>query len=287
VSRAAGEGPQARQLKDPRGPVAWSRQYLTSAWDAWRGPGLPDIECFCLFIGYARSGHSLIGSLLNAHPEVVVSHELDAVRYVERGFSRSQLYALILRRDRVFGSMDRVWTGYDYNVPGQHQGGFSRLRVIGDKRGRTTALELGARADLLDRLRRKVGIPLRFVHVTRNPFDNIATEAVRRRLSLANATAWYEESCRAVAAVRPRLAPDELIELPYESFAADPKSSLAELCRFLGVEADAPYLDDCAGIVWASTSRRRDAVDWSTADRRSVEDLVARYSFLGQYRFDG
>ena len=32
---------------------------------------LADLETYCLFIGYQRSGSSLIGSLLDAHPEVV------------------------------------------------------------------------------------------------------------------------------------------------------------------------------------------------------------------------
>ena len=32
-----------------------------------------------VFIGYPRSGHSLIGSLLDAHPEVIVSDEYNVV----------------------------------------------------------------------------------------------------------------------------------------------------------------------------------------------------------------
>jgi phage terminase large subunit-like protein len=39
-----------------------------------------DVGVFCIFIGYPRSGHSLVGSLLNAHPEVIISHELDVLR---------------------------------------------------------------------------------------------------------------------------------------------------------------------------------------------------------------
>ena len=92
--------------------------YLSSAWRARRGPPFDDVQRFCFFIGHARSGHSIIGSLLNAHPEVVISHELDAVRFLGKGFSRRQIYTLILQRDEVFGSMNRTWTGYDYNVPG-------------------------------------------------------------------------------------------------------------------------------------------------------------------------
>jgi hypothetical protein len=286
MSAPVAEGPQAPQLRDPTGAMQWSRLYVASAWNAWRGPKLPDVERFCFFIGYARSGHTLIGSLLNAHPEMVISHELDAVRFIEKGFVRSQLFSLILRRDKVFESMNRTWTGYDYNVPSQHQGRFDRLRVIGDKRGRTSALELGRQPGLLDRLRRTVGVPIRVIHITRNPFDNIAAEAVRRSLPLAAATEWFEETCRAVDVVRPLLAPSELIDLSHESFTQDPKASLTQLCVFLGVDPEPSYLDACAAIVWPSTKRRRDAVEWSPGDRRSVEALIARYDFLDGYSFD-
>ena len=33
------------------------------------------VKKYVLFIGHARSGHSIVGSLLDAHPEVIISHE--------------------------------------------------------------------------------------------------------------------------------------------------------------------------------------------------------------------
>ena len=55
-----------------------------------------DIEKYCMFIGYPRSGHSLVGSLLDAHPYMLIAHELDALRYIQVGFSKKQLYHLII-----------------------------------------------------------------------------------------------------------------------------------------------------------------------------------------------
>ena len=46
----------------------------------WRRHELQSVEAFCIFIGYPRSGHSLLGSLLDAHPEMVIAHELDVLR---------------------------------------------------------------------------------------------------------------------------------------------------------------------------------------------------------------
>ena len=99
-------------------------------------------------------------------------------------------------------------------------------------------------------------------------------------MSLKAATRWYERSCEAVAATRPRLGPDELLDLPYEHFAADPAGVLADLCGFLGVEATPEYLAACAAVVWPSTRRRRDTAEWTADDLARVEALIGRYSFL-------
>ena len=34
-----------------------------------------DLQAFCLFMGYTRSGHSLVGACLDAHPEAAIAHE--------------------------------------------------------------------------------------------------------------------------------------------------------------------------------------------------------------------
>jgi hypothetical protein len=264
------------------------------------------VERFCFFVGYPRSGHSLVGTLLNAHPEILIAHELDAVRHVEHHLGRTQLYALLLERDQAFASMGRKWAGYDYVVPHQFQGRWTRLRVIGDKRGAEATILLGGDSALLDRLRRVVGVPVRVVHITRNPYDNVATlanAAVRRRARLAgrdrgappppttaadlsDAVDTYAELCGWIDDIRPRLAPEELYEEAYEHFVANPKESLTALCAFVGVEAGDDYVADCAGVVWPKVSRTRDTVEWTDDARSRVAALITAHSFLAGYSWD-
>ena len=49
------------------------------------------LETIILFIGYSRSGHSLVGSLLDAHPEILVSHELHLMKHLLSGASTDKL----------------------------------------------------------------------------------------------------------------------------------------------------------------------------------------------------
>lgn len=296
----AGAGPGG--LSHPTSALGWVARYGRSLLESRHyRRHLGAVERFCFFVGYPRSGHSLVGSLLNAHPEILIAHELDAVGYVEHHFGRAQVFALLVQRDQEFATMGRQWMGYDYVVPGQFQGRWTTLKVVGDKRARTATYRLAHDDSLLDRIRTVVGVPLRVVHVTRNPYDNITTMARRmagaRRQGIApgavkpvadigEAIDRYAPLCQAVADLRPRLAPDELHEIAYEEFVGRPGPCLAALCAFLGVPADDAYIAACAAIVWPQTRATRQAVEWSDADKRRVEDLIGRYPFLARYSWD-
>jgi hypothetical protein len=61
----------------------------------------PDVQAFCLFVGYSRSGHSLVGALLDAHPEITVAHEANVLELViEENLSRRVLFETLLENAR-------------------------------------------------------------------------------------------------------------------------------------------------------------------------------------------
>jgi len=244
------------------------------------------VERFCFFIGYARSGSTLVGSLLNAHPEIVIAHELDALGQIERGLDRTTLFSMLLGQERRFGEMGRQWTDYDYTVPGQSQGTFERLRVIGDKRAGKSTHRLAANPGLLEQVRRVVGVPVRVVHVVRNPFDNVATMARRGQGDLAPAIENYRLLSAKVDEIRARLAPDELFDVRYEALADQPEKLLVELCEFLEVPAPDGYAEGCASVVKRSASHSRDQLSWSAAERREIERLIEERPVLAGYSFE-
>ena len=52
------------------------------------------MHAFCLFVGYSRSGHSLVGALLDAHPEITIAHQVNGLKLViEDNLSRRLLFA--------------------------------------------------------------------------------------------------------------------------------------------------------------------------------------------------
>ena len=280
---------------------------------AYRGR---DVERFMLTIGYNRSGSSLLGQLLNAHPEIVVAHELYILqklrdlRFVPTPSRRGRAARLILERDREFErERSRRQSGYSYAVSGLWQGGYSRLRVIGDKGSPSAARMMGLRgAECLDELRR-ARMPARFLFTVRNPYDVVASRALNRsrkldggdvpplrdyaptdseraRVSEENVR-WFidvsENLSRALAAP-PK---EDVLTARYEEFIASPKENLRQICAFLAVSEDEDYLDACAAFTLRDQSRTRLKVRWTDAQIAQIAAAIEKYPWLAGYDFDG
>ena len=54
------------------------------------------IQKFLIFIGQPRSGHSVLGALLNAHPNISIGHNLDILDLLDREHSRESIFESIL-----------------------------------------------------------------------------------------------------------------------------------------------------------------------------------------------
>lgn len=275
MSRVANRGPSIRDL-----PPEFPAGELPKV-DATR------LQAFCLFIGYPRSGHTLIGSLLDAHPDIVIANELDVLKYVRPAVSpevsRDLIFSMLLESSRQYAEGGCRMRGYAYQVPGQWQGRYQEIKVIGDKRGGVTSRRLAKEPDLLQRIRDRVQLPLKLIHVYRNPFDNIATMSRREALTVVAAVNMYFELAADVMKARSLAGAEDILDLSHESFIRDPRRRLRELCAFLGQDAPADYLDACAGIVFESPHPTRDNVAWKQREIDAIREHMANYPFLREY----
>jgi hypothetical protein len=266
-------------------------RYAASYLQTRRDPSaFAELESFCFFIGHNKSGTSLIGSLLDAHRHAVVADDVDALRLVAAGFDRRQLcywLARAARRDYLKGRVTaRRVAAYSYLVPGQWQGRYEAARVVGDSASGVTTRRLATDPGLLARLRRVAGAAaVRFVLVIRNPYDPIAYIMTRGRRSYEDAADHYFANCAAVVDLCHRLG-DDVLAVRYESFVAAPRLQLAQVCRFLGLEAGDDYLDGCAAIVHPSPHRSRELIRWEPAWVTDVERRMAAFDFLEGYNFE-
>lgn len=286
----SGDQPIASLARPDRKANAFPGQELVyesiqRVWSAWARRRYRDeldrVETFCLFVGYPRSGHSVVGQMINAHRHAVISHELNAARLILAGCTRDELYTRILGRAAWFNLRGNR-SNYRYQIPNGWQGRFTTLRVVGDKGGGWVSQSLREHPDLLTRLRGAVGVPIRLIHVVRNPYDNIAAISRWHRISVEDSIAFYFSHCETNG---PLVKRDDVITIRHEDFIRSPKVALTAVCKHLGLAVDEQYLAECASIVFERPTGSRRLIEWSPGQIEDVARRARSYPFLKAYEF--
>ena len=202
------------------------------------GQDFQDVESFCLFVGYTRSGHSIVGTLLDAHPEAAIAHEQPlfspSMRAPTTGSvqhrTRDLLFAKLLQDTHYRVELGRRGSRRTADnpmplVPGGSHGTTTRLRVIGTKRGQEAPVAWKMNHAILDELRDFVGVPLRLLHVYRNPWDNVAS---MMRQSPDRAIVRYFSRVRAIREIKATGVP--VHDLALEDLIARPRRRSRRCC---------------------------------------------------------
>ena len=302
----AGRGSRSHERK----PVAALRR------EAAEAPSRDEPRVFVQFAGFPRSGHSILGSILDAHPDALVSHELDAMGLLRAGLSLPEILALVRANSAAFERDGRWWNGFSYAIPGAAGGASTRPSVMGDKKGDWALRHVMAEPGLLDALRGELGgRRAAWIAVVRNPYDNVATLSLRKgrlydreRIEAASGDDFaarlasrrgdgiaaavlpemvedYARLCDGLAALKARVDPADWLELRQDRFVAAPEEGIAEALRFLGLP-DEGFAARAVGIVERTPSRTRHAIRWPEEARRAVDALVARHDFLAGFVFE-
>jgi hypothetical protein len=156
------------------------------------------MQTLLMFVGYPRSAHSLVGAMLDAHPHMASCTRIQsACRKFERFATPYALAEALFfnaeRNDLTEGG--RTQSGYSYVIKGAWQGAVKApLLVLGDKKGHgTTSYFQTDFDDAVARVRRIQQLfhtDIRFVHVLRNPYDNIATMIFYEHF--VNSSSWKQ-----------------------------------------------------------------------------------------------
>ena len=150
------------------------------------------IKTFVFFGGYGCSGHSIVGSLMDSHPHMVVSHEYDLFTELSDGSlapNKTAIFNALWNNSRQtiineLRAKSTNYKGYTLFVDGLYQGKYvDHIDVIGDKKG-------GMTSDLLAHYHERwlqsfnivksLNLSMKVINVIRNPYDNIATMALCR-----------------------------------------------------------------------------------------------------------
>ncbi len=248
---------------------------------------LAGIETCVVFVGHTKSGGSLTGAMLDAHPSAVCADELDLTGRLDT-VERDEAFAQIIKNSRREALKGRVTARrldpYSLAIPGLWQGRYETLRLVGDTRAGPTTRRLGADMGAIDRLRLRLGdVRLHVVQVVRSPHDPIGAMVGRSGRSIDDAIADYRDQCERLVLIRSRLGASEYSVVRYEDLIATPRAVLEGLARDLGLELRDDWLAGCERLVDTTTRRDRGRASWSSEHLAAIDDLVHDFDFLADY----
>ena len=283
---------------------------------------IEQIKVLTFFLGHSRSGHSIIGTLLDAHPHMVVANEgrlfiklqEDLTNKKPHYTSKSAILNPLWKKSVYScrrGSRSNAKKGYSLSIDGLYQGMFvPPIQVIGDNNaGRTTDLFVDQPLQweqVFLKLKSLVNIPIRVLQVIRNPYDNIATAVLYKSVGAPRKVAAvkhgnetlevddhimqyyinrYFNRAQAVQQIKNKYDLS-LLEIHGEDLIENPKAVMLSICQFLGVSCSDNYLESCSNKLFKSESKTRYKIRWSKEFISNVQESIMNFDNLKRYSFD-
>ena len=276
---------------------------------------LRNISTFIFFIVYSRSGHSIVGSILDAHPHIIVSNELQFMTKWSEIFSKQKELGIINLFNTIYQSSidsllpgmsrERNSEGYTPAIHPSWQGKFDKyIDVIGDKSGGgITSAYMNHKVDFLihyKELKERLQIPIKVVHVIRNPYDTLSTtflyklgkrsgkstkfvlqakkrerliEVMNKNIS-KNTIVRYFTKIQAIEEFTEIIGKTNILYIHLKDLVYNPRQTILYITNFLGVSVTENYLHVCANKVFRTLTHSRTLLPWSDDLKKMVDDRI-------------
>ena len=142
------------------------------------------VKTFVFFLGHPRSGHSIVGSLIDSHPHMVMASEASVFTKLSAGSvapTKPAIFNMLwnnARKSLKNGLRVKSFKGYTLSVDGLFQGRYiDHVDVIGDLNADITTKLLRSKPDkwsLVYNILKSLNVTVKIILVIRNPYDNIA-----------------------------------------------------------------------------------------------------------------
>lgn len=278
---------------------------------------IEDVRTFVIFVGFARTGHSIVGTLMDAHPDIIIAHEYNVLKNIKSQLtSKSELLALFNELYRnSYSNAVNGWRsekeskkGYNLSMSQETwQGKVHRLRVIGDKAAGKANYQYMTDPTkcqyLVDRMKNTFNISVKAIRVLRNPYDIIATKILYRTnhkvprnaselahhilptVSSKNVRRFIE-----FASLVNKMIVDchlSVVDIHLSDLINQPHLVMKDVCNSVGVKCLPDYLETCTGKVFKTLSKTRSLVEWPPELIENVKkNVIMRFSEFSRYSYD-
>ncbi len=241
-----------------------------------------NLRFFLLFIGNPRSGTTLVRSLLDAHPNILLGNEVHVLRRIENGENWSGVAGRIIANAKEF-SKNPTWSGYSYRITGKPINKNAKIHVLGDKKAGGTIKYLLNNSTLLSFLVKWSSVPIKFIHCVRHPLDVIATKTRRNKFSIEHNVDRYFQFEQAASYYCDILGSHRFIRVYHEKMIEDPILALNHLFDFLGQMIDDNLLHKIQSGIYTQPHQSRRNFDWTPAILADIQDRTQKIQHLHCY----
>ena len=277
------------------------------------------VKTFVFFLGHGRSGHSIVGSLMDSHPNMVIASEVDVFTKLSDGSLapiKSEIFNALwvnTRKDLKNGlrAKSTEAKGYNLFVDGLYEGSYvDHIDVIGDKKGGITTKLLTTKPDKWSHvydILKSLNVTIKVIFVIRNPYDNIGTslfyeqnsyKAVNKFGGIKQSNNTYnfdptiiQKSIKSYFLYHQGIANTkkkynlDVIEIHVRDLISDPRGTLLNICDNLGVICSESYLEICSNKIFKTESKTRHLVKWTDEQLTMIQQDIEKYSCLKGYNF--
>jgi hypothetical protein len=237
------------------------------------------MKYFLSFCGYPRSGHTLVAAILNANPNCMISNQLNIFNNDKVNMNYIRSYSLITG----------TWkpTTQVPHVPKQE------ITVVGDKTGHRTVEILNSTPQRLGMIKSQIGVPLKWIHVVRNPFDNLTTwaklnyENNKQRSQSQHLNNVIEKYIKLNETIARLKRSEDVLTVRHEYVITRMHNTLEEMANFLEISFDPIWRDNVRNTVWKKPRITRRQIPWTQKQKGIVHDIINQYDWFKGYDFGG
>lgn len=259
------------------------------------------MKSLCLFCCHGQSGHTVLAAILDAHPKIALAEES---HFAKKIFFKNRTLESLIEGVKA-SSNQQARKAKEPNVKysyGSNRYTFGRItpyqgfqnttEVIGDKTGwdiPSLCFEHN-KPNCMSKIQRKSELPVKVIHLVRNPFDVIASWHLGSIESRKKSDQTIEQCidrfgmyANAMQTVLYNYDYKDKILVSNESLIAHPESTINRLCDYLEVERNEELVNNASKILFKSPRKKSDRVKWTTDQTLTIKQLIRTYPFLREY----
>jgi hypothetical protein len=239
------------------------------------------MQKFVTFIGANRTGHNLVAAILDTHIDVSISLE----RVNPMTAINSKYYHGIKGRNKLFKEIQenkRLDAGfYDYHI-GLHQRNTERTpKIIGDSiSGINHVMGINNNYDAFCNY---IGVPILWVWVVRNPFDNIHSMHKLYKKGIQENLSVHLETIKITSKLYKKVKNDCLV-IHIEDLIENPRNGLIKMFNFLSTSVNDNHLEVCSNFLYKNPIKRFSPDIWNKEQINKVKELINNTEILQCYK---